>query len=125
MQMSRERFQAVHKLIWNTVISHASEVRDKKASVHFLKKVGIETAFEKGMLDFDESLLIMHRNQCLICASSDYCENCPLGDCDLHSSVYKKACRGDMDAMIEIRDVVDKDPYTKLSVVTLHDWGYK
>lgn len=28
MQMSRERFQEVHKLIWNTVIRHASEVRD-------------------------------------------------------------------------------------------------
>ena len=121
MQMSIERFKDIHKLIWNTVIGHASEVRDRKKSVHFLKQVGIETAFNKGMLDFDESIVIMRNNRCLLCASSTRCELCPLGDCNAPSSVYKKACHGDVNAMIEIRDIVDKEPYTELSIVTLDE----
>lgn len=121
MQMSIERFKDVHKLIWNTVIGHASEVRDRKESVHFLKQVGIETAYNKGMLDFDESIVIMRNNMCLLCASSTRCELCPLGDCNALSSVYKKACHGDVNAMIEIRDIVDKEPYTELSIVTLDE----
>ena len=121
MQMSIERFKDIHKLIWNTVIGHASEVRDRKKSVYFLKQVGIETAFNKGMLDFDESIVIMRNNRCLLCASSTRCELCPLGDCNAPSSVYKKACLGDMDAMIEIRDVVDKQPFTDLSIIDLYE----
>ena len=51
MQMSIERFRDVHKLIWNTVIEHASEVNSQETSVYFLKQVGIETAYNKGMID--------------------------------------------------------------------------
>lgn len=121
MQMSIERFRDVHKLIWNTVIGHASEVNSREASVYFLKQVGIETAYNKGMIDFDESIVIMRNNRCLICAAFEHCELCPLGDCNMLTSVYKAACHGDVNAMIEIRDVVDKKPFTELSIVTLYE----
>ena len=121
MQMSIERFKDVHKLIWNTVIGHASEVNSREASVYFLKQVGIETAYNKGMIEFDESIVIMRNNRCLLCASFEYCELCPLGNCNMQSSVYKKACHGDVNAMIEIRDIVDKEPFAELSIVTLYE----
>ena len=62
----------------------------------------------------------MRDNRCLLCAAFEDCEICPLGDCNMLSSVYKKACHGDVNAMIEIRDVVDKEPFAELSIVTLY-----
>lgn len=121
MQMSIERFRDVHKLIWNTVIGHASEVSSRETSVYFLKQVGIETAYNKGMIDLDESIVIMRHNRCLLCAEFEYCELCPLGDCNMLSSAYRNACHGDVNAMIEIRDIVDKKPFTELSIITLYN----
>lgn len=121
MQMSIERFRDVHKLIWNTVIGHASEVNSRKTSLYFLKQVGIETAYNKGMIDFDESIVILRNNRCLLCAAYEYCELCPLGDCNEQASVYKRASHGDVNAMIEIRDIVDKEPFTELSIVTIDE----
>lgn len=120
MQMSRERFQAVHNLIWSAVIAHATDIENKRASVWFLKMVGAEAAYDKGLLDYVELELIKHNNSCLLCAMSKNCETCLLGDCEYEDSLYKRACHGDKNAMIEIRDVVDKPPFTELSVITLY-----
>ena len=124
MQMSRERFQEVHKLIWNIVIAHAKDVKEGKTSVRFLKQVGISTAYAKGLLDLDElELLDLHHiNHCLLCATFGYCEYCPLGDCYTAKSLYYRAARGDEKAMREIRDIVDKEPFTGMSIMNLYDW---
>lgn len=122
MQMSIERFKAVHKVIWNTVISHYQEVRDGEASVHFFKDVGLNTAYAKGMLDLDELALIEQNNRCLLCALCTSCMDCILGECISANSLYKKATDGDKTAMIEIRDAVDKYPFTEFSIITLHEW---
>ena len=124
MQMSRERFQEVHKLIWNTVIAHASDVKDGKISVRFLKHVGIERAYKKGMLELDELALLELEcnNECLLCATFGYCEYCPLGSCYSTKSLYYRAARGDEKAMCEIRDIVDKEPFTIMSIMSLYDW---
>lgn len=123
MQMSRERFQAVHKLIWDTVIVHTLEVRDRKKSVYFLKGVGLDKAYEKGLLDLDETLMIDYHNRCLLCALYGFCDLCPLEYCNNKDSLFKKACKGDVEAMMEIRDVVDKPPFTELSVINFYG-GY-
>lgn len=120
MQMSIERFQEVHKLIWNTVISHASEVARRKATVWFLKGVGIDKAYQKGLLDLDEVELIESNNRCLLCATCSSCMDCILGTCKGIDSLYSKAANGDEGAMEEIRDVVDKQLFTDLSIVDLH-----
>lgn len=124
MQMSRERFQEVHKLIWNTVIAHAKDVKEGKTSVRFLKKVGINTAYAKGLLDLDELELLEldHINHCLLCAAFGYCEYCPLRDCHSVESLYHLAVRGYEKAMREIRDIVDKEPFTELSIINICDW---
>ena len=121
MQMSRERFQAVHTLIWSTVIAHASDIENKRASVWFLKRVGADAAYEKGLLDYDELELIKRNNSCLLCAMSENCETCLLGDCMCGDSLYKRACHGDKNAMLEIKDMVKKQPFTDFSTVTLYD----
>lgn len=121
MQMSRERFQEVHKLIWNTAIAYATEIKRRKSSLRFLKSTGVERAYVKGLIDYDELVLIKRNNSCLLCAMSEGCETCPLGDCNCVDSLYTKASHGDKYAMLEIRDMVDKQPFTELSVVTLYD----
>lgn len=124
MQMSRERFQEVHKLIWNIVIAHAEDVKEGKTSVRFLKQVGINNAYEKGLLDLDELELLEldHINHCLLCATFGNCEYCPLGGCYSTKSLYYWAARGDEKAMREIRDIVDKEPFTGMSIMNLYDW---
>lgn len=122
MQMSRERFQQVHKLIWNTVISHSQEVRDGKASVYSFKVMGLNKAYDKGLLDLDELNLINHNNACLLCAACTSCMDCILGNrCSNSNSLYSKATTGDVESMLEIRDVVDKWPFTEFSIITLHE----
>lgn len=119
MQMNIERFKAVHKLIWNTVIDNASE---GECSVHFCKLRGIELAYEKGILNFSESILLIHNNSCLLCASSKSCIECPLKSCKPGGSLYGRVCNErDVKAMVEIRDIVDKPPFTELSVITLNE----
>lgn len=120
MQMSRERFQEVHKLIWNTVISHAEYVKKGTVTVRFLKRLGVNTAYERGLLDLDEVDMLEYNNCCLLCLSCGYCETCPLKSCDTYESLYYRSCKGDKEAMIEIRDIVDKEPFTDLSVITLY-----
>lgn len=120
MQMSIERFKAVHKLIWNTVIAYASEVAGEKVSVSFLKEVGLDKAYQKGLLDKDEVGLIENSNSCILCASCTSCMDCILGNCRDDDSLYNRACHGDTAAMEEIRDVVDKRPYTVFSIVDLY-----
>lgn len=120
MQMSRERFQEVHKLIWNTVIAHSQEVREKIAGVIFLKEVGLITAYDKGLLDADELVMIKQNNCCLLCAACTSCMDCILGSC-LDKSLYTRAASGDRKAMEKIRDVVDKWPFTEFSTITLHE----
>lgn len=122
MQMSRERFQEVHKLIWNTVIAHIEDVRKRNCSVYFLKQVGIGRAYERGLLDSDERELIESNNFCLLCVSCESCRSCVLQSCNSTNSLYYHASRGDKDAMIKIRDIVDKKPFTELSIITLYDW---
>lgn len=124
MQMSRERFQEVHKLIWNIVIAHAKDVKEGKTSVRFLKQAGINTAYEKGLLDLDEVELLEldHINHCLLCAAFGCCEYCPLRDCYSIGSLYYLAARGDEKAMREIRDIVDKEPFTESSIMNIYDW---
>lgn len=121
MQMSIERFRAVHKLIWYTVISHTKEVEKGKVSVYFLKAVGLSKAYEKGMLDFDELNIIRQNNNCLLCAVCTSCMDCILGNCRHVNSLYQKAARGNKTAMIEIRDAVDKWPFTEFSIITLYE----
>lgn len=123
MQMSRERFQEVHKLIWNTVISHAQEVRDGKASVYFLKCMGLNKAYDKGLLDLDELNLIKQNNACLLCAACTTCMDCILGNCRNSNSLYSKATTGNVKSMLEIRDVVDTWPFTVFSIINLHEWN--
>ena len=119
MQMSIERYREVHKLIWNTVIAFSNEVKDGKISVAFFKSIGVEIAYEKGLLDLDEKEIILYRNNCLLCAAYPNCTGCPIGDCGIRDSLYSRAVNGDVIAMIEIRDIVDKPPFTGLSIITL------
>lgn len=121
MQMSIERFQEVHKLIWNTVIENFSERGEK--FMYFLKIKGIEVAYKKGILAFDEAFCCLHNNNCLLCAACTRCEQCPIKSCNYEGSLYSRACEGDVEAMIEIRDIVDKPPFSELSIVTLYDLG--
>lgn len=122
MQMSIERFREIHKLIWNFVIAHAKDVEEGRCSVNFLKEVGLSNAYcKRGLLDFDEVRIISDHHSCLLCASSSSCHDCVLGSCIADNSLYKRARGGNVSAMAEIRDVVDKRPYTDLSVITLRD----
>lgn len=124
MQMSRERFQEVHKLIWNTVIARFEEVKKGECSVQFLKSVGMDRAYKKGLLDLDEAILLSHNSYCLLCASDILCRGYVLGgclSCGSCDSLYYRANFGDKDAMIKIRDIVDKEPFTELTIVTLYD----
>lgn len=121
MQMSIERFKEVHKLIWDTVISHAEDVKKGRASIHFIKWVGVKTAYERDLLDFDEVDMLEYNNRCLLCASSGECVNCPLRDCNSIESLYYRAAGGDKKAMCEIRDIVDKEPFTDLSIINLYE----
>lgn len=119
MQMSRERFQEVHKLIWNTVISRASEIANGETTAWFVRGLGVREAYQKGILDADEARMISLNNNCLISALYGYCGLCCLGNCNTVSSLYRRVCRGDVNAMLEIRDIVDKKPFTDLLIVTL------
>ena len=121
MQMSIERFKEVHKLIWNTVISHVEYVKKNTVSVGFLKRVGVNAAHDRDLLDLDEVDMLEYSNCCLLCASCGYCVNCPLKSCNTKESLYYRACKGDKEAMIEIRDIVDKEPFTDLSIINLYE----
>ena len=121
MQMSIERFREVHKIIWNEVIAHAEEIKTGGASVHFIKQVGIDKAYKKGLLDLDEVLVIENNCNCLLCAACNSCGGCILGNCYASDSLYRKAAYGDVKAMKEIRDIVDKYPFTGCSTVPLYD----
>lgn len=121
MQMSRERFQEVHKLIWNTVIAHIEGVRKYECSVYFLKQVGIGRAYEKGLLDIDEAVLLSNNRNCLLCASFQSCTECVLDCCYNDDSTYQRARSGDKHAALKIRDIVDKKLFTELSIITLYE----
>ena len=121
MQMSRERFQEVHKLIWNMVIARAIDVKKGKLSVRILKRIGINMAVVGGLLDVDEAVMLEHHNWCLLCAAYGDCKYCPLGECRTIKSLYHRAVIGDKEAMFEIRDIVDKEPFTEFSTITLHE----
>lgn len=120
MQMSRERLQEIHKLIWNTVIEWSKEITGEYATVNYVKGVGLRKAFREGLLDADEFKIIKQRNYCLLCASFLDCRDCVLQGCNSVNSLYQRARRGDTGAMIEIRDIVDKKPFTELSIVTIY-----
>lgn len=120
MQMSIERFREVHKYIWNYVIEHATEIEAGVHSLGFFKREGLNCAYhDKGYLDFDETICIQDNFDCLLCASRMCCRDCILESCFVENSLYRRACRGDVQAMKEIRDVVDKWPYTEFSIITL------
>lgn len=119
MQMSVERFREVHKLIWGMVISHADEVKKGVTSVVFLKNMGVNHAYKAGLLDSDEVDVIDVNSNCMLCSSCYTCQDCILNDCRSYNSLYKRATRGDIVAMKEILNVVDKWPYTILSTITL------
>lgn len=122
MQMSIERFRKTHKFIWNYVIAHAEDMRGGRCSLNFLKEASLNQAYcVEGLLDLDETLVIGNNFNCLLCASCMSCRDCILGSCNTESSLYKRALRGDVLAMKEIRDVVDKWPYTEFSIITLYD----
>ena len=121
MQMSVERFKEVHKIIWDEVIAHADEIKTHKVTVDFLKRVGIDKAYRKGLLDLDELIVIESHYNCLLCASCTSCMDCILENCRTSGSLYVKALLGDVHAMEEIRDIVDKYPFTEFSIVTLYD----
>lgn len=121
MQMSIERFREVHKIMWNEVLAHAEEIKTGKASVHFIKQVGIDKAYQKGLLDLDEVLVIENNCNCLLCASCTSCIDCILGNCRASDSLYGKVIYGDAEAMKEIRDIVDEWPYTVFSTITLYN----
>lgn len=120
MQMSIERFREVHKLIWNTVIENAIEVIKGNTEVWILKGNGVDRAYNKGLLDSDEADFIRQNNNCLLCASCLICWECVLRNCGSDDSLYNRACYGDVDSMLEIRDIVDKKPFTESSIITLY-----
>lgn len=121
MQMSRERFQEVHKLVWDIVLANSDEIKRGKMSIISLKLVGIKVAHSIGLLDKDEMELIIEQQACLLCASCTSCADCILGGCGGDNSLYVRANRGDASAIKEIRDVVDKQPFTDLSIIDLHE----
>ena len=121
MQMSIERFREVHKIMWNEVIAHAEEIKTDKVTVHFLKHEGIDKAYCKGLLDLDEVIVIENNCNCLLCASCTSCMDCILGSCLPPNSLFHKVLDGNVSAMKEIRDIVDKWPFTELLIVTLYD----
>ena len=81
MQMSRERFQEVHKLVWDIVLANSDEIKRGKMSIISLKLLGIRVAYSIGLLDKDEMELIIEQQACLLCASCTLCADCILGDC--------------------------------------------
>lgn len=121
MQMSKERFQEVHKLVWDIVLANSYEIKRGEMSISSLKLLGIRVAHSIGLLDKDEMELILEQHACLLCASCTSCEDCILGTCLGENSLYVRACRGDASAMKEIRDAVDKQPFTDLSIIDLHE----
>ena len=121
MQMSIERFRETHKLIWNTVISHASEIANGKTTAWFMRGLGVREAYQKGILDADEARMVSLNNNCLLSALNGYCGMCCLGNCNTVSSLHRRVCCGDVNAMLEIRDIVDKKPFTDLSIIDLYE----
>lgn len=121
MQMSRERFQEVHKLVWDIVLANSDEIKRGEMSISSLKLLGIRVAHSIGLLDKDEMELILGQHTCLLCASCTSCADCILGGCRGGNSLYGRAERGDASAMKEIRDVVDKQHFTDLSIIDLHE----
>lgn len=122
MQMSIERFKDIHKLIWDTVIAYSQDAIEVNLDIQFLKGVGINRARAKGMLDEDEEIVIRLNNNCMLCSTFEYCKLCPLKTCSGMDSLYFKAVQGNIKAMQEIRDIVDKKPFTELSIVELYSW---
>lgn len=118
MQMSIEQFKRVHKMMWDAVISYGSEIKNKM-ELHLLKRAALLDAYSQGFINDDELSLIEQNDNCLLCASCT-CDGCVLGSCKTKESLYRRALQGDVHAMKEIRDVVDKQPYTDLSFVDLH-----
>lgn len=121
MQMSIERFREVHKIMWNEVIAHAEEIKTDRVTVHFLKQAGIDKAYRKGLLDLDEVIVIENNCNCLLCAACTSCMDCILENCWTSNSLFHKVLDGNVSAMKEIRDIVDKWPFTEFSIVTLYD----
>lgn len=119
MKMRIEKYREVHKLIWNTVILHAEEIKTGETSITEVKRQGLHEAYNKGIIDINELIVISEAHYCMFCAFATSCSDCILGSCSDHLSLYDRASRGDKVAMEEIRDVVDKWPFTKLSIVDL------
>lgn len=119
MLMSMERFRIVHKMMWDTVISRADEIKKQGASVHLLKRGALINAYNQGLISEYELYIIEHNDNCLLCAMFT-CDFCVLDCCHMSRSLYRRALEGDVAAMKEIRDVVDKPPFTDLSFVDLH-----
>lgn len=122
MQMSIERFREIHKMMWDYVIAHAEDMEENRHSLYYLKGRGLDKAYyDKGLLDYDELIVIENNCNCLLCASVTTCQDCILGTCRTYDSLYREAMSGDVRAMEAIRDVVDRWPYTEMTIVTLHD----
>ena len=120
MQMSVERFREIHKLIWNAALLHADDIKGGKRSVSEIKNAAVHKARDKGLLDEDEMNLILEHYSSMLCASCTSCMDCILGTCYALDSLYSRATKGDPAAIEKIRDVVDKWPYTVLSIVDLY-----
>ena len=121
MQMDIERFRDTHKLIWDIVLANVDEIKKGKMNIDSIKLLGVRVAYSVGLLDRDEMELIIEHHSCMLCASHTSCMNCILGSCHTVDSLYARAIRGDAAAMKEIRDVVDKQPFTDLFTIDLHE----
>lgn len=119
MQMSIERFKELHKYIWNYVIERYDRTAYPCNQIWYLKNIAVFRALESKMLDDDEAAVIYSNNSCMLCATATSCDGCALETCTTENSPFFRAYRGDKNAMIEIRDVVDNGFYDGISIIEI------
>lgn len=93
MQMSVERFKALHKYIWNYVIERYDYVKYPHNQIWYLKHFAIFRALESKMLDESEAAVIFSNNSRMLCASAKMCDCCPLETCATEGSPFLELTR--------------------------------